>query len=78
MTTNGYERMGSFQSCAALANEAIETWRATDALPGTLGDLRCCLFFEQRRWHHFGFGFDDETLRYTRALIREMGRHVLA
>jgi hypothetical protein len=42
-------------------------------LPGSLGDLRCCLFFEQRRWRHYGYGFDEETQRYARELVGAMG-----
>jgi hypothetical protein len=61
--------MGSFRRCAALANDALERWRRSDELPRSLAALRCCLFFEQRRWHHYGHGFDDEALRYVRALI---------
>jgi hypothetical protein len=72
LTTNGYKRMGSFERCGALANGALENWRATRELPTTLADLRCCLFFEQRRWHHFGSGFDEETLQYVQALVTGM------
>jgi hypothetical protein len=69
LTTNGYERMGSFARCAALANETLERWRQDGRVPGTMRELRCCLFFEQRRWHHYGDAFDDETRRYVADLI---------
>jgi hypothetical protein len=72
LTTNGYERMGSFEACAELAEAAIARWRATGELPQSLGEARCCLFFEQRRWRHYGYGFDDETLRYARELVNAM------
>jgi hypothetical protein len=67
LTMNGYERMGSFEACAELANAALERWRTTGKLPRSLADLRCCLFFEQHRWRHYGYGFDEATLRYARA-----------
>jgi hypothetical protein len=51
LTFNGYEQLGSFEACAEIANA-----RKSD----TLTDLRACLFFEQRRWHHFG-GEPDPT-----------------
>ena len=76
LTTNGFERMGSFKRCADLANNAIKRWRENGDLPKSLRDLRCCLFFEQRRWHHFGYGFDEETLRYAMALVEAIGAHV--
>jgi hypothetical protein len=69
LTTNGYERMGSFKRCADSANEALERWRRSRDLPLTLVELRCCLFFEQRRWHHYGYGFDDEAMEYVRAIV---------
>jgi len=77
LTTNGYERLGTFDRCATLANSALEVWRREQLLPETLGELRCCLFFEQRRWRHFGYPFDDETLAYVRALIAKI-RDLLA
>ncbi len=64
--------MGSFDACAKLANAALERWRRTGKLPRSLGDLRCCLFFEQRRWRHYGYGFDEATLRYARELVGAM------
>ena len=72
LATNGYELLGSFAACAAVANPAKEVWRATGELPDSCTDLRVCLFFEQRRFHHFGEGFDDETLAYARAIIENL------
>jgi hypothetical protein len=69
LTTNGYERMGNGKRCAEPANEARERWRHTRDLPATLEELRCCLFFEQRRWHHYGYGFDDEAMQYAREIV---------
>lgn len=78
ITTNGYERMGSFARCAGLANSARETWRLNREVPASLRDLRCCLFFEQRRFHHYGDGFDEKTLEYVRELLGAMRVHVEA
>ena len=72
LTTNGYRGLGSFEACAQLAGAALGRWRADGSLPVTLADLRCCLFFEQRRWRHYGYSFNDEALAYTRALIDAM------
>ena len=76
LTTNGYERMGSSARCGALANAAFDAWRNEQRLPLTLRELRCCLFFEQRRWHHYGYGFDDETLAYVRELVEAIRERV--
>jgi len=72
LTTDGYERMGSFERCGELANRALERWTEGRELPTDLRDLRCCLFFEQRRWHHHGYGFDEEAFEYVRALVGAM------
>lgn len=72
LTTNGYKRLGTFRRCANLGNATIARWRETGELPASLRDLRCALFFEQRRWRHFGEEFDEETLAYARALVEAM------
>lgn len=72
MSTNGYVRMGNNQRCAAFANAAIGAWRQSGVLPDTIKELRVCLFFEQRRWHHFGDGFNDETAAYVHAIVAKL------
>ncbi len=68
LTFDGYEELGHAR-CGRIANEALAKWERTGRLPTTLDRLRGCLFFEQRRWRHFGVGFDEETTAYVRALI---------
>ena len=63
LTFPGYEYWGSFDRCADIANER----RAE-----SLADLRTCLFFEQRRWRHFGEEPDDETMQYIRGIIEHI------
>jgi hypothetical protein len=62
-TFNAYEHCGSFARCADIANA-----RQAD----TLEDLRTCLFFEQRRWRHFGEDPDEDAMSYIRGLITQM------
>jgi hypothetical protein len=76
LSFNGYEWWGSLQKCAEVANLAAETFRKSGALPESLTDLRTCLFFEQRRWHHFGFDPDAEAMKYIGALLEEIRRRV--
>jgi len=72
LTFDGYERWGSFDTCAEIANEIAERYRA-DGLPATdLDSIRTCLFFEQRRWRHFAEDPDDETMRYLHKLLAHM------
>jgi hypothetical protein len=76
LTYNGYEEMGSMRRCARIANEAIERWRETGQLPDGIDRLRACLFFEQRRWHHYGDGFDEETMSYVKEIITRIRRQL--
>jgi hypothetical protein len=69
LSFDGYKRHGSFARCAAIANRREAAYKKNGALPRTLDDLRTCLFFEQRRWRHFGQEPDAATMRYIRALL---------
>jgi hypothetical protein len=57
---SGYSFHGSSEKCAEIANARRHE---------TLSDLRTCLFFEQRRWHHFGRDPHDEAMVYIRSLV---------
>ena len=37
-----------------LANRKLEASERSGIWQGSYEELRCCLFFEQMRWHHFG------------------------
>jgi len=76
LSFNGYEWWGSFQRCAEVANLAAETYRESGGLPESLTDLRTCLFFEQRRWRHFGLDPDEEAMNYIGALVEEIRNRV--
>lgn len=69
LTFNGYEVWGSFEKCAEIANAKRQD---------SLTDLRTCLFFEQRRWRHFGEDPDGEAMAYIRALVEKIRRRVSA
>ncbi len=69
LTFDGYEHCGSFEACAEVANSRKHS---------TLSDLRTCLYFEQRRWHHFGDTPDDAALAYWRELIGKIRAKVQA
>jgi hypothetical protein len=76
LSFNGYEWCGSFGQCAEVANRNLEAFREEGALPDSLAELRTCLFFEQRRWRHFGLDPDEEAMLYVRALLGEIRRAV--
>jgi hypothetical protein len=69
LTFDGYSYYGGFAACADICNAAGRNYFADGSLPRSLSDLRACLFFEQRRWHHYGEAPDAEARRYIGALL---------
>jgi len=67
LSFNGYEYWGSSEKCAKIANSRRDR---------TLAELRTCLFFEQRRWRHFGEKPDKEAMKYIRDLIEKICKKV--
>jgi hypothetical protein len=59
LTFNGYE----IPNCADLANSCVAQ---------TLTEYRASLFFEQRRFRHFGYHPAGEDLEYIRSLVQEI------
>ena len=78
LSFNGYESSGSFEKCAEIGGRAAKAFLATGALPDTLTELRTCLFFEQRRWRHYGFDPDEQALAYIGALVEAIREKVCA
>ena len=67
LTFNGYKHHGSFDKCAEIANNHhADTWT----------ELRTCLFFEQRRWPHFGETPDEDTVQYIRELVQNIRQKI--
>jgi hypothetical protein len=71
---SGYEEMGSFDRCGVIANAALEAFSRTAEVPSDEKELRACLFFEARRWRHFGSEPDENAWPYIEALRRGLGR----
>lgn len=67
LTYNGYLEAGSDEACAEIANARRNE---------TLGDLRTCLFHEQRGWRHVGRVPDGADLEYIRGLVRQIRERV--
>jgi len=63
LTYDGYAAKG-FEGCAALAN-GEEPMR-------TLDDYRAALFFERRRWHHFGDEPDSQAMEGIARLLEKI------
>ena len=62
LTYNGYKKWG-FDQCAKIAREKRHA---------SLDDLRTCLFFEQRRWNHFGDHPDEATMDYVHTILSKI------
>ena len=73
LTFNAYERVG-VEKLGDFANAALHHFQATGQVPDSVDDLRACLFYEQRRWRHFGQDplQDPETKSYLQALLRAL------
>jgi hypothetical protein len=69
LTFNGYEVWDSFEKCAEVANSRQDS---------TLTELRTCLFFEQRRWRHFGDEPNVEAMEYVHSILEKIRVKVLA
>jgi hypothetical protein len=67
LTFDGQKHWGSLGRCAQIANAR----RAR-----TLNELRTCLFFEQRRWRHFGLPPDRKAMRYIRGLVEQIRKRL--
>ena len=77
-TFDGYRYCRSPGGCGQMANDAAQTYLKTHDVPETLPELRSCLFFEQRRSHHYGGRPNMGKMTYIRALIRAIREKVLS
>ena len=60
LSFDGYRYWGSFERCAGIANRRDH---------GSLTELRTCLFFEQRRWRHFGEEPNADAMSYIHGIV---------
>ncbi len=72
LTYNGYDRHGGMEGVAPIANTARHTWDQDGLLPDSLDTSRTALFFEQRRYHHFGNDPTGKDAHYIRALLGQI------
>ena len=74
LTVNGYRYAPAHLGvdCGDLANQRLDVYRQTGKWAGTFPELRCCLFFEQRRWRHFGEDPEGKELTALQDLYRAL------
>jgi hypothetical protein len=63
LTFDGYKRWGSAERCGEIANARRHS---------TMTELRTCLFYEQRRWRHFGDVPDEAAMTYIREVLEQI------
>jgi len=70
LTVDGYNYASTHlaRDCGELANERMHLFSKTKSWEGTFEELRCCLFFEQRRYRHFGYDPEGDSLGAINAL----------
>ncbi len=68
LSFNGYEHCGEQERCAEIANRRA---------PTDLAELRTCLFFEQRRYRHFGYEPTGDARIYILSLLERIRAAVI-
>ena len=71
MTLNGYEETGSFHGAAKLANNS-------DIPSLTVKELRVALFFEWRRYNHFGYPPDTSGMEKIYTMLDALNDKLIA
>jgi len=72
LTVGGYDYAQQHfgKECADIANPKSSLFHETGKWEGSFEELRCCLFFEQRRYHHFGENPEGEEAKPALALYQ--------
>lgn len=71
-----YDGYAYWSDVAELGNRSLQRWTRDRTVPATLDELRGCLFYEQRRWHHFGEEPHGRGAEYVRALLESIRSHL--
>lgn len=73
-----YDGYAYWDDVSELATRSIRGWTRSRTLPGSIDELRACLFYEQRRWHHFGEEPNGRGAQYVWALLDGLRTLVVA
>ena len=68
-----YDGYAYWDDLSTLAGRVLQRWTRRRSLPDTLDELRGCLFYEQRRWHHFGEEPTGRSAEYMWAMVDAIG-----
>jgi len=67
LTFDGFKYWGSVEKCAQIAQARR---------PGSLTELRTCLFYEARKWQLVGKTPDTSSMKFIRALLYAIRKKV--
>jgi len=73
-----YDGYAYWDDVSELATRSIRNWTRAHALPDSIDEVRACLFYEQRRWHHFGEEPNGRGAQYVWALLDSLRNLVAA
>lgn len=73
-----YDGYAYWSGLGELATRALQSWTRYGSLPDDLDELRACLFFEARRWHHFGGDPRGRAASYAADLLAAITTAVAA
>jgi hypothetical protein len=71
-----YDGYAYWDDLIDLANNTMRFWTRDRSLPEGIDELRGCLFYEQRRWHHRGDEPRGRSADYVWALVDAIGASV--
>jgi hypothetical protein len=64
-----YDGYAYWDDVSELATRWVRGWTRDRTLPTSIDEVRACLFYEQRRWHHFGEEPNGRGAQYVWALL---------
>jgi hypothetical protein len=73
-----YDGYAYWEDVSELATRCVRSWTRDHALPTSIDTIRACLFYEQRRWHHFGEDPNGRAADYVWALLDRLRTLVAA
>lgn len=73
-----YDGYAYWDDVSELATRRIRGWTRHHTLPTSIDEVRACLFYEQRRWHHFGEDPNGRGEQYVWALLDTLRNLVAA
>jgi hypothetical protein len=64
-----YDGYAYWDDVAALATRSLRRWIRDRTVPASIDEVRGCLFYEQRRWQHFGEDPNGRRAQYVWVLL---------